>query len=103
VTCVTPVDTFPPAAPTSLRAVAGEHVVSLIWDANREADLAGYLVLRSELPDGALVPLTPEPITDTTFNDTTVKSGVRYAYVVVAVDTSKNRSAPSNRVEEAGR
>ncbi len=103
VTCVTPVDTFPPAAPTSLRAVAGEHVVSLIWDANREADLAGYLVLRSELPDGAFVPLTPEPITDATFNDTTVKPGVRYAYVVVAVDTSKNRSAPSNRVEEAGR
>jgi hypothetical protein len=103
VTCVTPVDTFPPAAPTSLRAVAGEHLVSLIWDANREADLAGYLVLRSELPDGALLPLTPEPITDATFDDTTVKSGVRYAYVVVAVDTSKNRSAPSNRVEEGAR
>jgi hypothetical protein len=103
VTCTTPVDTFPPAAPTSLRAVAGEHVVSLIWDANREADLAGYLVLRSELPDGSFVPLTPEPIADPTFNDTTVKPGVRYAYVVVAVDASKNRSAPSNRVEEAGR
>jgi hypothetical protein len=103
VTCATPVDTFPPAAPTSLRAVAGEHVVSLIWDAVREADLAGYLVLRSEVPDGTFVPLTAEPITDTTFNDTTAKPGVRYAYVVVAVDTSKNRSAPSNRVEEAGR
>ncbi len=102
-TCVTPVDTFPPAAPTSLRAVAGEHVVSLIWDANREADLAGYLVLRAEVPGGTFVPLTPEPTTGTTFDDTTAKAGVRYAYVVVAVDTSKNRSAPSNRVEEAGR
>ena len=102
-TCVTPVDTFPPAAPTSLRAVAGEGVVSLIWDANREADLAGYLVLRSELPDGTFAPLTPEPIAGTTFNDTTAKPGVRYAYVVVAIDTSKNRSAPSNRVEEGAR
>ena len=103
VSCVTPVDTFAPAAPTSLRAVAGEHVVSLIWDANPETDLAGYLVLRSELPGGTFVALTSEPIADTTFNDTTVKPGVRYAYVVVAVDTSKNRSALSNRVEEAGR
>lgn len=101
--CVTPVDTFPPAAPTSLRAVAGERVVSLIWDANREADLAGYLVLRAEAQGGAFVPLTPEPTSDTTFSDTTVKAGVRYAYVVVAVDTSKNRSAPSNRVEEGAR
>ena len=101
--CVTPVDTFPPAAPTGLRAVGGEGLVSLIWDANKEADLAGYLVLRSELPDGPPAPLTPEPIGETTFDDTTVKPGVRYAYVVVAVDTSKNRGAPSNRVEEGAR
>jgi hypothetical protein len=102
-TCVTPVDTFPPAAPTSLRAVGSEGAVSLIWDANKESDLAGYLVLRAGVPDGEFAPLTPEPIKTTTFNDTTVKPGLRYAYVVVAVDTSKNRSAPSNRVEESGR
>ncbi len=101
--CVTPVDTFPPAPPTALRAVGGEKVVSLIWDANRETDLAGYVVLRAELPGGTFVPITPEPIRETMFNDTTVTPGVRYAYVVVAVDTSKNRSAPSNRVEEGAR
>ena len=78
-------------------------MVSLIWDANREADLAGYIVLRAEVPDGTFAPLTPDPITDSTFNDTTARPGVRYAYVVVAVDTAKNRSAPSNRVEEGAR
>jgi hypothetical protein len=102
-TCVTPVDTFPPAAPTSLRAVGSEGSVSLIWDAVKASDLAGYLVLRAEVPNGEFVPVTPEPITATTFSDTTVKPGVRYAYVIVAVDTSKNRSAPSNRVEESAR
>jgi hypothetical protein len=102
-TCVSPVDTFPPAAPTSLRAVGGVGSVSLIWDAVKAPDLAGYLVLRADVPNGAFAPLTPEPITTTTFNDMTAKPGVRYAYVVVAVDTSKNKSAPSNRVEESAR
>ena len=101
--CVTPVDTFPPAAPTSLRGVGSQGAVSLIWDAVKASDLAGYLVLRAEPPNGPFAPVTPDPIKETTFTDTTVRPGVRYAYVVVAIDSSKNRSAPSNTVEEAGR
>lgn len=101
--CVTPVDTFPPAAPASLKAVGSEGAISLIWDANREDDLAGYLVLRATLPGGEFVPLTPEPIQEAAFSDTTVKSGVRYAYVVVAVDKAGNQSARSNQAEESAR
>jgi len=39
------------------------------------------------------------------FDVRTVKPGVRYAYVIVAVDkaTPPNRSAPSARVEETAR
>jgi hypothetical protein len=59
--CLTPEDIFPPAAPTGLAAVSTAGQVSLIWDANTEADLAGYLVLRGETPDGSLQPLTPSP------------------------------------------
>ena len=49
--------------------------------------------------------LTPAPIKETTFRDTTVSAGVRYVYVVVAVDTAtpQNVSAQSNRVEETAR
>jgi hypothetical protein len=100
--CVTPKDTFPPAAPTGLAAVASEGAVSLIWTASAEADLAGYLVLRAE-PGQAPKPLTPEPIKETTFRDATVAKGVRYVYTVLAVDTAGNRSAPSNAVEESAR
>jgi hypothetical protein len=32
-----------------------------------------------------------------------VPAGVRYVYAIVAVDTAGNRSAPSNRFEEAAR
>jgi predicted small lipoprotein YifL len=103
--CITPRDTYPPAAPASLAAVASEGAISLIWDASRDPDLAGYLVLRGTVPDGALQPLMERPIQETTWRDTTVTPGVRYVYVVVAVDGAEppNRSAPSNRVEEVAR
>ncbi|HTL44273.1 MAG TPA: hypothetical protein VL262_08020 [Vicinamibacterales bacterium] len=101
--CVTPVDRFAPEAPTGLAAVATTGAMNLIWDANHEPDVAGYLVLRAESPGDTLLPLTPEPIRETRFRDTTAQPGVRYAYVIVAVDRAGNRSAPSARVEETAR
>ncbi len=103
--CATPRDTFPPAAPTGLAAVAGPDGVSLIWDANHEPDLAGYLVLRGEATGGPLRALTPSPIRETTYRDTSVRPGVRYVYAVVAVDNANppNMSAQSAHVEETVR
>ena len=102
---MTPKDEFPPAAPKGVAAVSTPGAVQLIWDASTEADFAGYLVLRAEPPDETLQPLTPAPIRDTVFQDTSVKPGVRYVYVIVAVDSARppNRSAPSERVEALAR
>ena len=103
--CVTFVDTFPPSAPRGLTAVASEGAIDLIWDPNTEKDLEGYLVLRGEAPGETLQPLTPKPIHETTYRDTSVRPGVRYLYAVVAVDKAMppNRSAMSARVEEVAR
>jgi hypothetical protein len=101
--CVTPKDTFPPAAPKGLAAVASTGVVNLIWDANTETDLLGYVVLRGEAPGATLQPLFRDPIKDTRYADRTAGANVRYAYAIVAVDKAGNRSAPSNKVEEAAR
>ena len=101
--CVTPKDTFPPAAPKGLAAVASPGVINLIWDANGEADLAGYVVLRSDAAGATLQPLFKDPIRETRYADRTARADVRYVYVIVAVDKSGNRSAPSNKVEEAAR
>ena len=103
--CVTPADTFPPNAPTGLAAVSGPGVINLIWDANTDADLAGYLVLRGEAPGDTLQPLTPQPIRETRYVDRAVQPGVTYVYAVVAVDraATPNRSALSNRVQETAR
>lgn len=99
--CLTPVDTFPPAAPKGLGAVASENVVSLIWEPNTDKDLNGYLVLRGEAPGDKLAPLTTEPVHDTTYRDTTVKAGVSYVYAVEAIDTATppNVSEYSNRAQ----
>jgi hypothetical protein len=40
--CITPIDTFPPAAPAGVAAVASAGAISLIWDAVEASDLAGY-------------------------------------------------------------
>ena len=101
--CITPVDTFAPAAPRSLAVIAGSGSINLIWDANNERDIAGYLVLRAEAPSDTLLPVTKEPIAAATYRDETVRPGVRYIYSVVAVDRAGNRSAESNRQEETAR
>jgi hypothetical protein len=102
-TCATPVDKFAPAAPRNLAAIAGGGSINLIWDANSESDVAGYLVLRAEAPSATLQPVTQTPVAAATYRDETVKPGVRYVYSVVAVDRADNRSAESNRVEETAR
>jgi hypothetical protein len=104
-TCVTPVDSFPPAAPKGLQVVAEEGAVNLVWEPNGEADLEGYVVLRGEAAGGTLQPLFQQPIREASYRDATVKPGVRYAYAVVAVDSTKprNTSAPSDRQEVTAR
>jgi hypothetical protein len=100
--CKKPVDTFPPAAPKDLKAVSTEGVISLIWEANTESDLAGYIILRAPAPSEQLAPVVAAPVLETSFNDT-VPPGVRFVYAVEAVDKAGNASAPSNRIEETAR
>jgi hypothetical protein len=100
--CETLVDTFPPKAPTGLDAVPGDGAINLIWEANAEADLAGYLVLRGPAPGDALEPITPAPIQDTFFRDA-VAGGVPYVYAVQAVDRAGNTSVASKRTQESAR
>jgi hypothetical protein len=100
--CVTLKDTFPPTVPGNLQHIASEGVISLIWEPNAEADLAGYLVLRGTPPGNTMEPLTPSPVTATVFEDK-VPSGMRYMYAVVAVDRAGNQSPRTPLVEDAAR
>jgi hypothetical protein len=101
--CITPKDTFAPAPPRALAAIAGSGVINLIWDANAERDLAGYIVLRGDAPGDTLRPITTEPVEAATYRDETARPAARYVYAVAAVDRAGNTSEPSNRVEETAR
>jgi hypothetical protein len=97
--CVTPVDHFAPAAPTDFLALPGDAGVELAWTAVSAPDLAGYVVLRGDDPNGTLQRLTTALVTATTYRDSSARAGATYVYAVVAVDkaTPPNESEPSNR------
>ncbi len=104
--CFTPIDIFPPEPPAQPAAVSAQGAISLIWDPSPELDLGGYLVFRREAGGATLLQLTPTPITEARYRDSTVTAGRRYNYTVVAVDSQlplPNMSAESLPIEETAR
>ncbi len=101
---VTPVDVFPPSAPTSLSIAAAPNRLSLFFPANPERDVAGYNVYRTldpNQPKQTWTRLTPKTLlTRTTFQDEAVESGKKYYYYLTAVDTAGNESKPSETISE---
>jgi len=93
-------DPIAPAAPAGLTAAAGDAQVDLTWDANTEADLAGYNVYRSEaLPVTLTDPINGEAlVSEPAYIDVGLTNGVEYFYVVTAVNAEGAESAASNEV-----
>lgn len=90
-------DTFPPATPAGLRAVAGTGAVELNWERNTEPDFRAYQVWRAE-GEQPLEKLG-EPGAASSFTDRSAVSGRRYRYAVSAVDGKGNESPPCEPVE----
>jgi hypothetical protein len=103
--CITPRDIFAPAPPKNVTLIASAGAMNLAWDAGTEPDLAGYIILRGEGASATLQQLTPAPVRENTFTDTTVTPGVTYTYAVVAIDsaTPPNMSAQSPPRTETAR
>lgn len=91
-------DCWPPDPPTGLEAVGEDSRVRLNWEDNTEADLRGYTVTRSELPDGVYEILATE-LGKSEYTDTDVVNGTTYYYKVTASDVLSNQSGPSPYVE----
>lgn len=94
----TPPDTTPPAAPTGLKASAGNASVALDWNDNAENDLAGYNVYRGTASGGPYGTKVngASLVTDSNYTDATATNGDTYYYVVTAVDGNGNESDYSN-------
>jgi hypothetical protein len=100
-------DTFPPAIPTSLAAVATvgsagmEPSIDLSWQPVTDTDLAGYAVYRREA-DGPWKRISSEqPIVPPAFHDAQVQPGHTYHYAVSAIDQGGHQSARSTETEES--
>ncbi len=90
---ITPVDTFPPAVPRGLTAVASPASIELTWDRNTEADLRGYRVSRAA--EGGRTECIAELVETPAFSDRAIEAGRKYRYTVTSVDQRGNESAPS--------
>ncbi len=91
-------DSFPPAKPAGLIAIASGGSISLSWDLNRESDLAVYKVWRKPVGADIFELLTPEGIIENTFTDSGIQKNTRYDYAVSALDRTGNESPRSKSV-----
>jgi len=98
---VSPLDTFPPAAPQGLVVVlipaqgAAPAYLDLSWSINAENDIAGYNIYRSEQEGAAGQKQNPELLRTPAFRDMNTIPGQRYFYTVTAVDRVGNESPAS--------
>ncbi len=100
---ITPQDSFPPSAPSSITIASVAGIVSLFWPANPEPDVAGYNIYRSEdpsWPPQQWIKLNTQLHTSTTFRDERVQIGKQYFYQLTAVDSSGNESPRSETKSE---
>ena len=94
-------DTAPPLPPHGVQALVQSDGIHLSWDANTEADLAGYNLYR-KIGGTNTTRLNNALITDTHYLDTSAPAGGQgVTYEVTAVDQRGNESAhaPTSKID----
>jgi hypothetical protein len=107
---VAALDQFPPDVPADLAAVAtvgedgAETAIDLSWQPVTDANLAGYIVYRSEAGRGgkaAWQRISPaKPLPSPSFHDAEVEPGHTYRYAISALAQNGHESARSAETEE---
>lgn len=94
-------DSTPPPVPSELTANSGEGQIQLSWEQSQADDLRGYHVYRARSSFNKASgkdPINSEPLTRSSYTDSTVQNGTTYYYRVTAIDEHDNESSPSNKV-----
>ncbi|RMF58481.1 MAG: T9SS C-terminal target domain-containing protein, partial [Calditrichaeota bacterium] len=85
-----------PATPQNFNSTSTPSHIQLGWTANRELDLANYIITRTD-PDNNTVTFTVDT-SQTQFLDNTAQPHVFYQYTIQAEDADGNLSPPSSPV-----
>lgn len=92
----------PPRAPVITKVLGGDRKITLHWAANREPDLAGYRVYRTEVEANArdlrLMEVVGEVGAGETSYEDTVRGLVNFYYRISAIDATDNESQSSSSV-----
>jgi hypothetical protein len=104
-------DTFPPAVPSGLAAVAvpDEKSIDLSWQPDTEADLAGYIVYRIQVGEAEngngeadwIRISGSQPVPSPAYRDPSVQPGRSYRYAVSAIDQTGHESKRSAEAQES--
>jgi len=78
----------------------GTQTLTLDWDGNTEADLAGYRIYRSTVSGSYQAAIATVPPGTTTYTATGLQSRTTYFFVVTATNTSLGESVHSNEVSK---
>lgn len=96
------IDSIPPSVPTDLKIkIDSIGIAYLTWNANKEADLLGYRILRAFTENEEKSSITPEFIIQNYYTDTlSLDLGNSYIYYsLTAIDERYNESAPCETVK----
>lgn len=101
-TYVALIDSVPPSPPTGLWGeIDSLGVAKIIWNANKEEDISGYRVYKSNRPDVEFTLITPSVVVDTTYSTpVNLKTLTKKIYYkVTAIDARDNQSRLSDHAE----
>jgi hypothetical protein len=87
-----------PLVPTNFVVKSKPQIIDLRWNKNRELDLAGYNIYRSETLDGSYLKINNSTYADTFYLDNSLVSGQYYHYFIKAIDKFLNESVASDTI-----
>ncbi|MEN6468372.1 MAG: GNA1162 family protein [Smithella sp.] len=85
-------DTTPPEKPAHVTGLGRNKLVELRWDKSPEADLAGYIIYRSETPLTGYIQIGKTELNTFVDTDKNLVNSKTYYYRVTAVDFAGNES-----------
>ena len=91
-----------PFAPKEFTAAPLWHQVELSWFENKEYDLLGYNIYRSDTEGELGEKLNQTVYQDTIYTDNTTVNGIYYYYTVKAVDSLLNESIENSTLRSRG-